>query len=136
MIDFFQVIQTFSQFSVVPRKLLIGKRLAQCLHPALPSGVHLKALECYNLILTQIGTGRLAQDLFIYSVGLFPLLGQGSITVRPVLLTLYETHFLPLKKKLYPGLSGFLVALLPGIEEGSEFTERFTFIFLFSEKFS
>ena len=108
----------------MPRKLLIGKRLAQCLHPALPSGVHLKALECYNLILSQIGSARLAQDLFIYSVGLFPLLGQASIAVRPVLLNIYESHFLPLKSKLYPGLSGFLVALFPGIEEGSEFTER------------
>lgn len=118
------MIQTYSRFSVVPRKLLIGKRLAQCLHPALPSGVHLKALECYDLILKQIGTNRLAQDLFIYSAGLFPVLSQASITVRPVLLDLYEVHFLPLKKRLFPGLSGFLVALLPGIEEGSDYTDR------------
>ena len=120
----FQVIQTYSRYSAVPRKLLIGKRLAQCLHPALPSGVHLKALESYDLIFTQIGANRLAQDLFIYTSGLFPLLSQASMSVKPVLLDLYETHLLPLRKKLYPGLSGFLLALLPGIEEVSEYTER------------
>ena len=126
----FQVIQTYSRYSAVPRKLLIGKRLAQCLHPALPSGVHLKVLESYDLIFTQIGANRLAQDLFIYTSGLFPLLSQASMSVKPVLLDLYETHLLPLRKKLYPGLSGFLLALLPGIEEVSEYTERWRVIFL------
>lgn len=91
----------------------------------MPSGVHLKALETYGYIFTQIGPARLAQDLFIYSIGLFPLLSEASIAVKPVLLDLYENHFLPLKKKLYPGLSGVLLALLPGIEEVSEFTERY-----------
>lgn len=119
-----KVIVTYKQYSAVPRKLLIGKRLAQCLHPALPSGVHLKALESYDLILKQIGSARLAQDLFIYTSGLFPLLSQASTAVKPVLLDIYEKHFLPLKRKLFPGLSGLLLALLPGIEEVSEYTER------------
>ena len=34
----------------LPRKNLISKRLAQCLNPALPSGVHQKTLEVYSLI--------------------------------------------------------------------------------------
>ncbi|XP_065649698.1 protein dopey-1 isoform X2 [Hydra vulgaris] len=119
-----KVIQLYSQYAVLPRKLLIGKRLAQCLHPALPSGVHLKALETYNLILSQIGLAGLAQDLFIYTTGLYPLLSQASMSVKPQLLDLYENHFLPLKKLLYPGLSGFLLALFPGIEEASEFSSR------------
>ena len=36
--------------SVVPHKVLISKRLAQCLNPSLPSGVHQKALEVYTYI--------------------------------------------------------------------------------------
>lgn len=51
---------------MVPRKLTIGKRLAQCLHPALPSGVHRKALETYEIIFKIIGPKRLAKDLFLY----------------------------------------------------------------------
>jgi hypothetical protein len=35
---------------VVPHKVLVSKRLAQCLNPSLPSGVHQKALEVYTYI--------------------------------------------------------------------------------------
>jgi hypothetical protein len=50
--------------------VIIAKRLAQCLHPALPSGVHLKALETYDLIFKLVGAARLSNELFIYSAGL------------------------------------------------------------------
>lgn len=36
------------------------------MHPALPSGVHLKALETYAVIFSKIGPERLATELFIY----------------------------------------------------------------------
>ena len=113
-----------TKFPVVPRKLTIGKRLAQCMHPNLPSGVHLKALETYDLIFKRIGQKGLSQDLFTYSAGLFPLLGQAAMSVKPVLLGTYENYFIPLGKALLPGLSGLILGLLPGIEEGSEYTER------------
>lgn len=57
------------KYPVVPRRIIISKRLAQCLHPALPSGVHLKALEIYDVIFKCMGTNRLSQELFIYSAG-------------------------------------------------------------------
>ncbi|XP_065057535.1 protein dopey-1-like isoform X2 [Rhopilema esculentum] len=123
-----KVILTYSSFPLIPRKLLVGKRLAQCLHPALPSGVHLKALETYQLIFKQIGKGRLINDLFIYSSGLFPLLAQAAISVKPVLLDLYEEFYVPLGRHIIPGLPGFILAVLPGIEEGSEHNERTTSI--------
>ena len=104
---------------------MIGKRLSQCMHPALPSGVHLKALESYNLIFERIGRKRLSQDLFIYSVGLFPLMSHSAMSVKPVLMKLYEEHFLPLGQALIPSLPGLLLGLLPAIEEGSDYTERY-----------
>lgn len=61
-----QALQSNLKYSLLPRRLIIGKRLAQCLHPALPSGVHLKALETYEVIFKIIGTKWLARDLFIY----------------------------------------------------------------------
>ena len=84
----------------VINKLLLSffQRLAQCMHPALPSGVHLKALDTYDIIFKCMGTNRLAQELFLYSAGLFPLLGHAAMNVRPNLLTVYETHFVPLGK--------------------------------------
>ncbi|XP_042313382.1 protein dopey-2 isoform X2 [Sceloporus undulatus] len=119
-----KALQSNLKYSLLPRRLIISKRLSQCLHPALPSGVHLKALETYEIIFKIIGTKWLAKDLFLYSSGLFPLLANAAMSVRPVLLGLYEKYFLPLQKSLLPSLQAFLIGLLPGLEEGSEIYER------------
>ncbi|XP_053420170.1 protein dopey-2 isoform X2 [Nycticebus coucang] len=119
-----EALQSNLKYSLLPRRLIISKRLAQCLHPALPSGVHLKALETYEIIFKIVGTKWLAKDLFLYSCGLFPLLAHAAMSVRPVLLGLYEKYFLPLQKLLLPSLQAFVVGLLPGLEEGSEIYDR------------
>ncbi|XP_048209591.1 protein dopey-1 [Perognathus longimembris pacificus] len=119
-----KVLQNNAKYQVVPKKLTIGKRLAQCLHPALPGGVHRKALETYEIIFKIIGPKRLAKDLFLYSSGLFPLLANAAMSVKPTLLSLYEIYYLPLGKTLKPGLQGLLTGILPGLEEGSEYYER------------
>lgn len=46
------------------------------------------------------------------------------MSVKPVLLGLYETYYLPLGKTLKPGLQGLLTGVLPGLEEGSEYYDR------------
>lgn len=119
-----KALQSNLKYSLLPRRLVISKRLAQCLHPALPSGVHLKALETYEIIFKIVGTKWLAKDLFLYSCGLFPLLANAAMSVRPVLLGLYEKYFLPLQKLLLPSLQAFVIGLLPGLEEGSEIYDR------------
>ncbi|XP_060732022.1 protein dopey-2 isoform X2 [Tachysurus vachellii] len=119
-----KALQSNLKYSLLPRRLIIGKRLAQCLHPALPSGVHLKALETYEVIFKIIGTKWLARDLFIYSSGLFPLLGHAAMSVKMAVLTLYERYFLPLQKALLPSLQAFIIGLLPGLEEGLEVYDR------------
>lgn len=113
-----------TQYQVIPRRIKISKRLAQCMHPALPSGVHLKALETYDVIFSKTGPERLATELFIYSSGLFPLLGYAAMNVRPTLLGIYETYFVPLGDKLRPALSGFLSGVIPGYEAGLDHFER------------
>ncbi|XP_055004085.1 protein dopey-2 isoform X2 [Boleophthalmus pectinirostris] len=119
-----KALQSNLRYSLLPRRLIIGKRLAQCLHPALPSGVHLKALETYEIIFKIIGTKWLAKDLFIYSSGLFPLLSHAAMAVKPVLLALYERYYLPLQRALLPSLQAFITGLLPGLEEGLEVYDR------------
>jgi len=152
-----KVLLSHMKFPVIPRRIKISKRLAQCMHPALPSGVHLKALETYDIIFKCMGTNRLSHELFIYSagiyiytyicienkrnnytdnfdafymfssiplIGLFPLLGHAAMNVRPSLLTVYETHFVPLGERLRPGLSGFLSGVLLGLEDGSDHFDR------------
>ncbi len=90
----------------------------------MPSGVHLKALEVYNVIFENIKTENLSKDLFLYSSGLFPLLANAALSVKPVLLDIYETHFLPLKQGLRPCLIGLILGILPGLEEGSDMYTR------------
>lgn len=57
-------------------------------------------------------------------LGLFPLLGHAAMNVRPSLLKVYETHFVPLGERLRPALSGFLSGVLPGLDSGSDHFER------------
>ncbi|PIO34532.1 hypothetical protein AB205_0097240 [Aquarana catesbeiana] len=60
----------------------------------------------------------------VASAGLFPLLTNAAMSVKPVLLSLYEMYYLPLGKTLKPGLQGLLTGILPGLEEGSEYYDR------------
>lgn len=50
-----QCLQGYPQFVVIPHKLIVAKRLSQCLNPALPTGVHQRTLDVYTHILTTIG---------------------------------------------------------------------------------
>ncbi|XP_065218037.1 protein dopey-2 isoform X2 [Planococcus citri] len=119
-----KILLNHTKYPVIPRRMKISKRLAQCLHPHLPSGVHLKALDTYDIMFRTMGTNRLSQELFIYGSGLFPLLGHAYTNVKQCLLTIYETHFVPLGERLVPGLNGFLSGVLPGLEEGTDYYER------------
>ena len=63
-------------------------------------------------------------ELTIFSNGLFPLLSNAAINVRPSLLDLYEKHLLPLGDQLKPALDGFLIGVLPCYEEGTDLYQR------------
>lgn len=114
----------YTQYPDVPHKLTVSKRLSQCLHPNLPSGVHLKVLDVYTAIFNRIGPKGLSVDLFLYSSGLFSVLGYAAMSVRPVLLEIYEKYYLALGKALLPALHGLVLGLLPGLEDGSEHTDQ------------
>ncbi|KAG0344934.1 hypothetical protein BG004_004061 [Podila humilis] len=117
--------QAYPQYNVIPKNLTVAKRLAQCLNPALPAGVHGKTLDVYAYILETIGPDQLADDITLYSYGLFPFLQYASLSVKPQLLDIYEKYYLPLKDRLKPCLKSFMIGLLPGLdEEGSEFFDR------------
>ncbi|KAL9539118.1 hypothetical protein MBANPS3_010455 [Mucor bainieri] len=117
--------QAYPQFPIIPRKQLVAKRLAQCLNPGFPAGVHQKTLEVYAFILKTIGSDQLAQDLALWSTGLFPFVQYAATHVKPQLLTIFERYYIPLKGKLRPAMRGFIIALLPALEEeGSEYFDK------------
>ncbi|KAF9067320.1 Dopey, N-terminal-domain-containing protein [Rhodocollybia butyracea] len=117
--------QSYMQFKEIPRKLIVAKRLSQCLNPALPTGVHQRALDVYSHILAVLGSEGLKRDLAIWSSGLFPFFEYAATSVKPSLLNLYDTHYLPLQAGLRPVMKSFILALLPGLEEETgEFFEK------------
>lgn len=124
----------------------------------MPSGVHLKSIETYDLIFSKIEVRKfvkifvniqdsLAADLSVYCMGLFPFFEYASTQVKvnkknrffffdkkPRILELFEKYFLKLGKGLLPCLPGLVVCLLPGLEEEtSEFYPRVSFCRLFFE---
>lgn len=62
-----------------------------------------------------------------YSAGLLPLLSHAAMTVKPTLLTLYETYVLPVCSAIKPAAVGVILGILPGLEEGSEYYDRWVF---------
>ncbi|KAL0951843.1 hypothetical protein HGRIS_008504 [Hohenbuehelia grisea] len=117
--------QSYMQFKEIPRKLIVAKRLSQCLNPALPTGVHQRALDVYAHILAVLGSEGLKRDLPVWSSGLFPFFEYAATSVKPTLLNLYDTHYLPLQAGLRPIMKSFILALLPGLEEETgEFFEK------------
>ncbi|KAJ6623058.1 Dopey, N-terminal-domain-containing protein [Mycena sp. CBHHK59/15] len=117
--------QSYMQFKEIPRKLIVAKRLAQCLNAALPTGVHQRALDVYSHILAVLGSEGLKRDLALWSSGLFPFFEYAATSVKPALLNLYDTHYLPLQAALRPVMKSFILALLPGLEEETgEFFEK------------
>ncbi|KAK6503333.1 hypothetical protein TWF481_008356 [Arthrobotrys musiformis] len=120
-----KAIQANHGIAVIPSKSIVSKRLAQCLNSRLPSGVHQKSLEVYSSVFSIIGQEGLARDLATWTPGLAPLLSYAAISVKPYLLTVLETYYLPLGKSLRPALRSLILSILPGIdEEGSEFFDR------------
>ncbi|KAG6841563.1 hypothetical protein C0991_009598 [Blastosporella zonata] len=117
--------QSYMQFKEIPRKLIVSKRLSQCLNPALPTGVHQRALDVYLHILSVLGPEGLLADLTIWSSGLFPFFEYAATSAKPTLLNLFDTHYLPLQTGLRPVMKSFILALLPGLEEEtSEFFDK------------
>ncbi|KAJ2721382.1 hypothetical protein GGI07_003993, partial [Coemansia sp. Benny D115] len=112
-------LEIYAKFPLVPHKETVAKRLAQCLNPALPTGVHQKALSIYEQIFRQIGADQLTQDLSLYAYGLFPFMRNASLKAKPQLLDIFSEFIIPLGSSLRPCMKSLAVGVLPGLEEGS-----------------
>jgi hypothetical protein len=109
----------FGEINIIPPSLIINltKRLGQCLNSGLPNGVHIKCLELLIIIFNKIGEQQIVTDLSLYSAGLFQLFYYSSTKVKPVLLTIFETYYLPLGRQLLPCLEGLISAVISGLED-------------------
>lgn len=103
---------------VVPDSWTIALRLAQCLNPGLPSGVHQKALELYGYVFSILPTETLSKELQIYLPGLSSVLSFASLSVRPYFLAIFNNFIVPLDfPTIRPALKAIILSLLPGLED-------------------
>ena len=88
-----KTIQSNQTVPFIPRKQKVAKRLALCLLEKSDfSSVHKAAVGVYEEIFKTLGPNRLAQDLFIYTAGLFPALEYIDLGAKDHILKLYDTY--------------------------------------------
>jgi hypothetical protein len=114
---------------------MLGKRLAQCLYPPLPFGVHSSTLRVYDVVFQntyslakqegELAARKLAAEIFPFmAIGLFPFFEHSSATIKPELLKLARKYFIGLGPELIPAIVGMTVSLVPGLGDNSEDTQK------------
>ena len=104
--------------AILPHSTSVASKLSQCMNPALPSGVHQKALELYAYIFSTFGRDFVSFHLDEFFPGLSAVLSFASLSVRPALYDIVEQHILPLSSlSLKPLLKALVLSLLPALEE-------------------
>ncbi|GIZ38144.1 hypothetical protein CKM354_000156700 [Cercospora kikuchii] len=124
---------------ILPHSTAIAARLAQCLNPALPSGVHQKALEVYAYIFSALGREYISGHLHELLPGLASVLSFASLSVRPALYEILEKYVVQLDpSELRPALKSLILALLPALEEGQgeDFERAFNILHSLEQSFS
>lgn len=78
-------------------------------------------METYALVLSRLPPASLVSSLPLFATGLFPLLSYASTALKPTILSLFESHLVPLPPHaLAPFLDATVVALLPAIDDDGE----------------
>ena len=112
-------------FGLISDKNTLSKRLAQCLNPECPAGVHEVVINIYDIIFQNIlsnNNGKLGDNLGIYSSGLFPFFSYASKANKiKILDKVINSHFLKLEQnELHVCLSGLLTSLIPGLDDNND----------------
>ena len=116
-------------FSYLTDRITLSKRLAQCLNPECPGGVHEVVIKIYTIIFQNIlskNNNKLSDNLGIYSSGLFPFFSYASIANKLIFLdSIVTSCFLKLgQNELSLCLPGLLSSLIPGLDDNNEKTSQ------------
>lgn len=131
---------TKGTLSWIPAAERVLSKLALCLSPKLPNGVHQRALALYDLIFTSLTPASINENASIWLPGILPVVSYASMQVKPQLLALFKHHVL---SQLEPDTLELItkpmtLSLLAGMDdEGSEvFTEIMDMLDEFKRKLS
>ena len=113
------------EFAKLSNRYLLSKRLAQCLNPECPSGVHDVVLDIYNVILHNIiskNEAKLMDNLGLYACGLFPFFEYASLNNKAKYLNvIVKSNLLCIDiNELILCLPGLLASIIPGLDDNND----------------
>lgn len=111
------VVTKWNKAGSVAELTLLAKRLAQCLNPVLPQGLHTNTLQIYDLLLGGKTPGPLDDEFLAYAGGLFPFFQYASPQNKIKLLELYQKYFLAYGPHLVFLVTALVASVLPGLED-------------------
>lgn len=98
----------------------VASCLGACLHVNLPSGVHVKTLEVYSHVFSVLGSEELGRKTHVWVPGLLSIMSHASISVKPLIVNLFDSYILELPNdRLRILLKSLLLSFLPGIDDES-----------------
>lgn len=68
----------------------VASKLALCMSPTLPNGVHQKALSIYESIFRALSEKALNRKIYVWLPGILPILSYCSIQLKPQVLRIYK----------------------------------------------
>ena len=113
------------EFVKLSNRYILSKRLAQCLNPECPGGVHEVVLEIYNVILHNIiskNEAKLMDNLGLYACGLFPFFQNASLANKEKYLELIvKNNLLCIDvNEFILCLPGLLCSIIPGLDDNND----------------
>ena len=119
-------------FSQISTKYMLAKRLAQCLNPEFPNGVHEVVLDIYKILFTNIMVKQdmqLMDNLALYASGLFPFFSHASLQNKNKFLNdIVRDNLLSINPdELTLCFPGLLASLIPGLDDNNESTTKLIF---------
>ena len=113
------------EFAKLSNRHILSKRLAQCLNPECPGGVHEVVLDIYDVILHNIiskNEAKLMDNLGLYACGLFPFFQNASLTNKEKYLNIIVKNNLLCidANELILCLPGLLASIIPGLDDNND----------------
>ena len=111
---------------------MLAKRLAQCLNPEFPNGVHEVVLDVYTILISNImikQDNQLMDNLGLLACGLFPFFSYASLQNKNKFLNdIVKENLLSINlDELTLCFPGLLASLIPGLDENNESTTKMIF---------
>ncbi|EIJ87596.1 hypothetical protein NEPAR06_1427 [Nematocida parisii] len=106
-----------NKYTRIPKPHMLYRRLNQCLNPALPAGVHMKALGVYKIVMSKVSKEHLLKEINILTLGLFSFYSHASLTSISSYLDVIKQIIEVLEDKTIRICKNLILGVIMGLEE-------------------